>query len=204
VTTSTWFRRVLLRLGLIALGGAVLLAFPAPVFSSSLTRGTITLHATEPLPHNAPRAISCDPWLLGGCWFVVRQQRLGRSHAGVAGAARSADVGVLARAARLNPDFALTYAVGRFRAGLQLSLMRDARGLLLQGVTFARYVTPTFHIGVRDNTVWLLETARNPTHALSVSAGVRRAPNAPALSLSSTVNQPATSPSLAGALFAAF
>jgi hypothetical protein len=44
---------VVLRIGLIALGGAVLVAFPTPVFSSSLTRGTITLHATEPLPQNA-------------------------------------------------------------------------------------------------------------------------------------------------------
>jgi hypothetical protein len=44
---------VLLRIGLIALGGAVMVAFPAPVFSSKLTRGTITLHATEPLPQNA-------------------------------------------------------------------------------------------------------------------------------------------------------
>jgi hypothetical protein len=46
-------KRVLLRVGLIALGGAVVLAFPAPAFSSRLTRGTITLHATEPLPPNA-------------------------------------------------------------------------------------------------------------------------------------------------------
>jgi len=42
-----------MRLVLLALGGAVLVAFPASVFSSSLTRGNITLHATEPLPKNA-------------------------------------------------------------------------------------------------------------------------------------------------------
>jgi hypothetical protein len=54
VATSTWVRRrLLLRTALIALGGVVVVAFPSPVFSSSLTRGTITLHATEPLPQNA-------------------------------------------------------------------------------------------------------------------------------------------------------
>jgi hypothetical protein len=50
---ATWLRQGLLRLGLVALAGALVVAFPAPVFSSSLTRGTITLHATEPLPPNA-------------------------------------------------------------------------------------------------------------------------------------------------------
>jgi len=47
------FKKALTRLALLAVGAAVLVAFPAPVFSSTLTRGNLTLHTTEPLPKSA-------------------------------------------------------------------------------------------------------------------------------------------------------
>ncbi|MES1183429.1 MAG: hypothetical protein ABUL60_06415 [Myxococcales bacterium] len=105
---------------------------------------------------------------------------------------------------RLDSDFGLSYTLGRFHTGMQVQLLRRGGELSLNSLAFVRYVAPTFHVGAQDSAIWPLTAASSSTHAVSVSAGFRRAPQAPALRVSSTLSPHSQSSRFAGALFAAF
>jgi hypothetical protein len=105
---------------------------------------------------------------------------------------------------RLDSDFGLSYSLGRFHTGMQVQLLRRGSELSLNSLAFVRYVAPTFHVGAQDSAIWPLMGASSSTHAVSLSAGFRRAPQAPALRVSSTLNPHSQSTRFAGALFAAF
>jgi hypothetical protein len=112
--------------------------------------------------------------------------------------------GLMGGRPRLDSDFGLSYTLGRFHTGMQVQLLRRGGELALNSLAFVRYVAPTFHVGAQDSTIWPLMGPSSSTHAVSVSAGFRRAPQAPALRVSSTLNPRSQSTRFAGALFAVF
>jgi hypothetical protein len=105
---------------------------------------------------------------------------------------------------RLDSDFGLSYTLGPFHTGMQVQLLRRGGELSLNSLAFVRYVAPTFQVGAQDSAIWPLGRDSSSTHAVSLSAGFRRAPQAPALRVSSTLNPNSQSTRFAGALFAAF
>jgi hypothetical protein len=101
--------------------------------------------------------------------------------------------------AALASNFALRYTLGRVQTGTSLSFSRDHRGLLLNSLSFVRYVAPTYHLGIQDRAVWPIASYASTSHALTAAAGLKPTPGSPALRVSSTLSK-ASEPHWAGAL----
>jgi hypothetical protein len=104
----------------------------------------------------------------------------------------------------LDSDFGFRFRAGRFQAGARFSFLRDARGLALDALGYARYVAPKYHLGLSDDARVPLASSLPSTHRLTASVGFKPTEAAPALRASTSVRDAGTDPRLAAGLFGKF
>lgn len=104
----------------------------------------------------------------------------------------------------IDGDFGFRYRAGRFQAGASFRFTRDSRGLALDTLAYARYVAPTYHVGLSDDARLPLVSNVAATQRLAASAGYKPSAKAPALHVSASVLDSGTQPNLAAGAFGRF
>jgi hypothetical protein len=104
----------------------------------------------------------------------------------------------------LDSDFGFRFRSGRFHAGARMSLLRDDRGIALDGHTYARYEAPKYNLGLADDAILPLGQGVTPYHRLTASAGLKPSAVAPAFRVSWSVRDAGIAPQATASMFGRF
>jgi hypothetical protein len=103
--------------------------------------------------------------------------------------------------APVDSDLGFRYHAGRFHAGARFRLVEIDQGLAIDALGYARYVAPTYHVGLADDALIPLSAGGASTHRLTASAGLKPSAAAPSFRVSASVRDAGTKPSVAAGFF---